>query len=76
MPKPKETPAEQKAREQREAEAAEREELERETYSEYGLDYDDEDTRRAVAVRRLARRLDNEETERKKPPKKESLFGL
>jgi len=67
---PAETAAEKKAREQREA-AAEQEELElRSLYEEYGLDYDDESHRNSVNARRLARRLEERDAERKeKPPK-------
>lgn len=69
-----ETAAEKKAREQKEKEREEREEHDRALYEEYGLDYDNEDHRQAVAVRRLARRLDEKE---EPAPKKRSkgLFG-
>ena len=67
-----ESAAEKKAREKRELEQKAREDEERAIYEEYGLDYDDEDTRQAVAVRRLARRLDQKKEE---PPKKKGLFA-
>jgi hypothetical protein len=57
-----ETAAEKRIRLQKEAEdkaaREEREAEERAVFDEHGLDYDDEDTRAAVAVRRVARKLD------------------
>ena len=75
-----ETSAERKARLQKEADdkaaKEEREAAEREVYEQHGLDYDDEETRRAVQVRRASRALDKAEEEREKTknPKKRSLL--
>jgi len=38
---------------------------------QYGLDPEDEDTRKAVSVRRAARELDRRAAERNKPPEPE-----
>jgi hypothetical protein len=61
-----ESAAEKRARED---EAKRREEEDRALYEEFGLDYDNEDHRTSVAVRRLARKIDEREAERSKPHK-------
>jgi len=74
---PSETAAQKKEREQREEEAKQKEQETRDLYSEYGLDYDNEEHRTSVAVRRLARRLELEEERKKeKPPSKGKVLKI